>query len=71
MSYEIVCTRGPMKGRRWKVTPNGLKIGRDKSCEIQVDDLSAELDPNDTSRTSTSAPLRSVLSCLTQTASRG
>ena len=48
MTYEIVCTRGPMKGRRWKVTPNGLKIGRDKSCEIQVDDLSAELDPNDT-----------------------
>lgn len=43
MTYEIVCTRGPMKGRRWKVTPNGLKIGRDKSCEIQVVDLSAEL----------------------------
>lgn len=32
-----------MKGRRWIVTTNGLKIGRDKSCEIQVDDLSAEL----------------------------
>ena len=32
-----------MKGRRWIVTPNGLKIGRDKSCEIPVDDLSAEL----------------------------
>ena len=43
MNYEIVCTRGPTKGRRWKVTPNGLKIGRDKSCEIQVGDLSAEL----------------------------
>ena len=31
MTYKLVCTRGPMKGRRWKVTPQGLKIGRDKS----------------------------------------
>lgn len=29
---EIVdFARGPMKGRRWKVTPQGVKIGRDKS----------------------------------------
>ena len=32
-----------MKGRRWVVTPNGLKIGRDKSCEIPIDELSSEL----------------------------
>ena len=32
-----------MKGRRWKVTPNGLKIGRAEGCEIQVGDVSAEL----------------------------
>lgn len=43
MVYEIVCTRGAMKGRRWEVTPVGLKIGRSAKCEIQVDDLSAEL----------------------------
>ena len=43
MNCEIVCTRGPMKGRRWGITPRGLKIGRDESCEIQVKDLSAEL----------------------------
>ena len=43
MNYEIVCTRGPMKGRRWAVTPRGLKIGRADGCEIQVGDVSAEL----------------------------
>jgi len=32
-----------MKGRRWKVTSAGLKIGRSTKCEIQVDDLAAEL----------------------------
>ena len=31
MSYEILCTRGPMKGRKWAITPKGLKIGRDES----------------------------------------
>lgn len=32
MAEEIVdFARGPMKGRRWKVTPQGVKIGRDKS----------------------------------------
>lgn len=41
--YEIVCTHGAMKGRRWKVTSAGLKIGRSTKCEIQVDDLAAEL----------------------------
>ena len=42
-NYEILCTRGPMKGRKWIITQKGLKIGRDESCEIQVKDLSAEL----------------------------
>ena len=43
MTYEIVCTRGPMKGRRWVVTPQGLKIGRAEGCEIQVGDVSVAL----------------------------
>ena len=43
MTYEIVCTRGSMKGRRWVVTPQGLKIGRADGCEIRVGDVSAEL----------------------------
>ena len=32
-----------MKGRRWEVTPQGVKIGRADSCEIQVADVAAEL----------------------------
>ena len=43
MAYEIVCARGPMKGRRWLLTPQGLKIGRADRCEIHVGDVSAEL----------------------------
>ena len=43
MTYEIACTRGPMKGRRWDVTPKGLKVGRAEGCEIQVKDVAAEL----------------------------
>ena len=34
MTDEIVCTRGVMKGRRWAVTPQGLKIGRADGCDI-------------------------------------
>lgn len=43
MTYEIVCTRGPMKGRRWELTQKGVKIGRAESCEVCVEDVSAEL----------------------------
>ena len=43
MTYKLVCTRGPMKGRMWEVTPQGVKIGRAEGCEIQVGDVSAEL----------------------------
>ena len=43
MGYELVCTRGPMKGRRWNLTPDGLKIGRAESCEIRTSDASVEL----------------------------
>ena len=43
MQYELVCTRGPMEGRRWNLTSDGLKIGRAESCEIHVNDASAEL----------------------------
>ncbi len=32
-----------MKGRRWILTPQGVKIGRADSCEIQVSDIAAEL----------------------------
>ena len=31
MNYVILCTRGPMKGRKWTITQKGLKIGRDES----------------------------------------
>ena len=44
MNYEIVSTRGPMKGRRWILTPQGVKIGRADSCEIQVSDIAARKD---------------------------
>ena len=43
MQYELVCTRGRMKGRRWNLTPDGLKIGRAESCEIHTSDASVEL----------------------------
>lgn len=43
MGYELVCTRGPMKGRRWVLTPDGVKIGRAESCEVHTNDASAEL----------------------------
>ena len=43
MNYELVCTRGPMKGRRWELTPKGVKIGRAESCEVLVADVAAEL----------------------------
>lgn len=40
MQYELVCTRGPLKGGRWELTPTGVKIGRSSSCEICVDEPS-------------------------------
>ena len=43
MNYELVCTRGTMQGRRWVLTPKGVKIGRADSCEILVSDVAAEL----------------------------
>ena len=43
MNDELVCTRGPMKGRRWELTPKGVKIGRAESCEVLVSDVAAEL----------------------------
>ncbi len=43
MQYEIVCANGPMKGRRWTITTNGLKFGRAASCEIRVEDISVDL----------------------------
>ena len=32
-----------MKGRRWELTPKGVKIGRAESCEVLVSDVAAEL----------------------------
>ena len=32
-----------MKGRRWELTPKGVKIGRADSCEVLVSDVAAEL----------------------------
>jgi len=32
-----------MKGRRWELTPKGVKIGRAESCEVLVADVVAEL----------------------------
>ena len=43
MRCEIVCRRGPQKGTRWIIAPLGLKIGRAKSCEIQVEHISVDL----------------------------
>jgi len=43
MNFELVCERGPMKGCRWSITPEGLKIGRAESCEIRIEEVAVEL----------------------------
>ena len=43
MSYELICVKGPLKGRRWAVPSTGLKVGRAAECEVTVDEVSAEL----------------------------
>ena len=43
MSYELICVKGPLKGRRWAVPLTGLKVGRAAECEVMVDEVSAEL----------------------------
>ena len=43
MAYELICVKGPLKGRRWAVTSTGLKVGRAAECEVTVDEVSAEL----------------------------
>ena len=43
MGYELVCVHGPMKDRRWNLTPDGLKIGRAESCDIRIEDVAVEL----------------------------
>lgn len=35
---EILVTSGPLQGRRFTVTVNGLRLGRSSSCEIAVTD---------------------------------
>ena len=43
MSFELICVKGPLKGRRWAVPSTGLKVGRAAECEVTVDEVSAEL----------------------------
>lgn len=37
---EILVTSGPLQGRRFTVTVNGLRLGRSSSCEIAITDPS-------------------------------
>lgn len=37
-TLEIFVTTGPLQGRRFAVTANGLRLGRSSSCEISVTD---------------------------------
>ena len=37
---EILVTEGPLKGRRFSVPPEGLRLGRSSSCEISIPDPS-------------------------------
>lgn len=37
---EILVTSGPLQGRRFTITVNGLRLGRSSSCEIAVTDPS-------------------------------
>jgi len=38
-SYTLVIDDGPFKGRRYPVTPAGLKLGRSSQCDIAINDL--------------------------------
>jgi flagellar basal body-associated protein FliL len=38
-SYTIVIDEGPLKGRRYPVTPAGLRLGRSSQCDIAITDL--------------------------------
>lgn len=37
-SYTLVIDAGPRKGRRYPVTPTGLKLGRSSQCDIAITD---------------------------------
>ena len=38
-AYTLVIDDGPLKGRRFPVTPAGLKLGRSSQCDIAINDL--------------------------------
>ncbi len=39
ISYTIVIEEGPLKGRRYPVTSEGLRLGRSSQCDIAITDL--------------------------------
>ena len=39
LKYTLVIDDGPLKGRRYTVTPEGIKLGRSSQCDIAISDL--------------------------------